>query len=153
MRPAVALTCWTLYSLCRVEKLAGTVRDSHDRFPARESVAAKEGFLDRPILDEYGFALAEALRYLLPGWAPKRRQLRVEVTPDIDLTGIPFNFRSAVGHFLKRRKPLTAACDVLSVVAIAAPACLRGVREVVQLASVTRSACSDLLEGLCTDRL
>jgi Family of unknown function (DUF7033) len=123
-----------LYSLCRVEELADASRDSHDRFPAAESVAAKEGFLDRPIVDEYGFALAEALQHLLPGWAAQPRQFTVKLTHDIDLTGMPFSLRSAVGHFSKRRKPLAAAWDFLSVVARTEPAYLRAVREVVRLA-------------------
>jgi hypothetical protein len=124
-----------LYSLSRVEELGRRSRDSHDRFPATESVAVKEGFLDRPIVDEYGFALAEALHHLLPTWAAQPRQLRVKVTHDIDLVGMPFSIHSAAGHFLKRRKPLSAAWDFLSLVARTEPAYLRAVREVVQLAA------------------
>lgn len=123
-----------LYSLSRVEEFAGGLRDSHDRFPAAESVAAKEGFLDRPIVDEYGFALAEALQHLLPGWAAQPRQFSVKVTHDIDSVGIPFSARLAAGHFLKRRKPVGAAWDFLSVVSRVEPAYLRAVREVVRLA-------------------
>ena len=40
-------------------------------------------------MDEYGLALAEALRYLLPNWVPQGRQFRVKVTHDVDLTGLP----------------------------------------------------------------
>ena len=123
-----------LYSLCRVEELADKSRDSHDRFPAAESVAGKEGFLHRPIVDELGLAFAEALQQLLPSWAAQPRELRIKVTHDIDLTGMPFSLRSAVGHFLERRKPRAAAWDCLSVAARTEPAYLRAVREVVRLA-------------------
>jgi Family of unknown function (DUF7033) len=133
-RCSTDLLASTLYSLCRVEELADRSRDSHERFPAAESVAGKEGFLDRPIVDEFGLALAEALQHLLPSWAAQPRQLRTKVTDDIALTGMPFSLRSAVGHFTKRRKPRAAAWDFLSVVARTEPAYLRAVREVVQLA-------------------
>jgi hypothetical protein len=134
IRCSTDLLASIVYSLSRAEEVAGKPRDSHDRFPAAESVATKEGFLDRPIVDEYGFALAEALHQMLPGWTPQSRRFRVKVTHDIDLTGMPFNVRSAVGHFLKRRKPMAAAWDVLSVVAEVQPAYLRSVHEVVRLA-------------------
>ena len=153
VRCSTDLLASVLYSLCRVEELARHSRDSHDRFPAAESIAAKEGFLDRPIVDEYGLALAEALHHLLPNWTPQPRQLRVKVTHDIDLTGMPFSLRSAVGHLLKRRKPLAAARDLFerrgkSRASISAR-CSRSRGA----CSFARSAVSDLLESFCADRL
>jgi hypothetical protein len=135
VRCSTDLLASTLYSLCRVEELAVGLHDSHDRFPAAESVAVKEDFVDRPIVDEYGFALAEALEYLLPTWTAKPRQLRVKVTHDIDLAGLPFSVRSSAGHVILRRKPLAVAQDFLSLVARAEPAYLRAVRDVVRLAA------------------
>lgn len=39
------------------EWLRPEVRDTHGRFPGRESWAARAGFIDRPLVDEYGFWL------------------------------------------------------------------------------------------------
>ena len=135
VRCSTDLLASIVYSLSRVEELASGSRDSHDRFPAEESVAAKEGFLDRPIVDEYGFALAEALYHLLPGWVAQPRRFRVKVTHDIDWIGIPFSLRSSGGHLLSRGKPVAATWDFLSLAGRAEPAYLRAVREVVKLAS------------------
>lgn len=41
------------------------VRDAHGRFPGRESWAARAGFIDRPLVDEYGFWLKTQVDALL----------------------------------------------------------------------------------------
>ena len=41
------------WMLARVEELAKGALDNHGRFPASRSLAMREGFLDRPIIDEY----------------------------------------------------------------------------------------------------
>jgi len=45
-----------LFTLARFEETVIGDRDSHGRFPASASIAVKENFLHRPIVDEYGFA-------------------------------------------------------------------------------------------------
>jgi hypothetical protein len=85
-------------------------------------------------VDELGFGLAEAMQHLLPAWVPQPRRLRIKVTHDIDLTGMPFNLRSAVGHSLEKRRPTALLWDCLSVMARTEPTDLRSVREVVRLA-------------------
>ena len=39
--------------LSRYEEYVDSSRDVHDRFPAKASLAYKEGFLDQPIINEY----------------------------------------------------------------------------------------------------
>ena len=63
------------------------VRDKHGRFPGKESLAYRAGFIDRPIVDEYGELLrgwAKRIGVHLP--APKRR-FSVTVTHDVDHIG------------------------------------------------------------------
>ena len=52
--------CWSIdifgssfFCLTRYEELARPSQDSRDRFPATASLAYREGFLDRPIVNEY----------------------------------------------------------------------------------------------------
>ena len=43
----------TFFMLSRWEEYVNTNRDSHNRFPSSESLASKQGFLNRPIINEY----------------------------------------------------------------------------------------------------
>jgi hypothetical protein len=124
-----------LYSLCRVEERFAVLRDAHDRFPGTGSIAMREGFLQRPIVDEYGFGFAQALGHLLPGWTSQPRPFQVNITHDIDLVGIPFSLHASAGHVVRRRRPLSAVRDLASLLGIMEPAYLQAVRDVVQLAN------------------
>jgi len=44
--------------------------DVHSRFAASMSVAARDGFIHRPVVDEWGLAFAQAIKVLVPGWRP-----------------------------------------------------------------------------------
>jgi hypothetical protein len=96
------------------------------------SVASRDGFLERPIVDEYGLALEQALKYLLPSWRPAERKLRVKLSHDIDVIGIPFDARSTIGHITRRHKPLAAARDLLACLVDLNPTFLGTVQQVVQ---------------------
>jgi len=119
--------------LCRWEEVQSSERDEHGRFPAGASVARQEGFLHRPIVDEYGLALEQALKVLSPGWTAARREPRVKLSHDIDGTGVPFQFRTAVGATLRRRRPLETCRWLLSLVPVVDPPPLRTVDRIVQL--------------------
>jgi hypothetical protein len=103
-----------LCTLSRVEEMRPVTRDEHGRFPASASVAVQRGFLERPIVDEYGLAFEQVLSALLPSWKSDRPPLRVNLTHDIDDVGIPFQFRAAIGHTLKRRELLATLRDLAS---------------------------------------
>jgi hypothetical protein len=111
----VDLPASTLLTLSRFEETLPVPRDAHGRFSAFSSVAWREGFLHRPIVDEYGIALAQALSYLLPGWTPEERHLRVKLGHDVDEIGVPFSVRSALGHTFRRRSPLATVRDFLAL--------------------------------------
>jgi hypothetical protein len=123
----------TLLTLCRFEEVNASNLDKHGRFPASASIALRRGFLDRPIVDEYGLALEQILQAISPGRQPAPRSLRVKLSHDIDLIGIPFDLRSAVGHVMRRGSPLSSAKDFLSLVTPVEPAFLDLVRKICQL--------------------
>jgi hypothetical protein len=123
-----------LLTLCRAEERGARLTDLHGRFPASAGIAAKHGFLRRPIVDEYGLAFREVLQAIVPGWEPAAKSLRVKLSQDIDEIGIQFSFRSAVGHVLLRRSLTCCARDFLSVASDVDPGYLHAVRRICQLA-------------------
>jgi hypothetical protein len=109
---AVDLPASTVLTLGRFEETLPGPRDLHGRFSAFCSVAWRDGFLDRPIVDEYGLAFAQALTQLLPGWRPVEKRLRVKLGHDVDDIGIPFLLRSTVAHTFRRGRPLATLRDL-----------------------------------------
>ncbi len=72
------------YMLTRSEELASKASDTHGRFPANGSLAAREGFLERPIVDEYVELLSSAVHALWPGLGRRPTQFRLAMTHDVD---------------------------------------------------------------------
>jgi uncharacterized protein DUF7033 len=125
-----------LLSLSRFEELASSERDVHGRVPASSSIAVRDGYLNRPIVDEYGLALEQAITYLLPRWRPVERKLRVKLSHDIDWTGVPVNLGDTVrqvGLRLRHAGPFGFTRDLLSWGTSLEPTFLKLVREIVQM--------------------
>lgn len=101
------------FMLSRYEELVTFDRDQHDRFPARASVALQEGFLERPLIDEYVEILWAAVQAILPGATRKQSTFRIDLSHDVDrpsryLFGpLGGAMRSAVGDVLLRRDVLS----------------------------------------------
>jgi hypothetical protein len=131
------LTC-LLLTLSRYEELVRKTRDVHGRFPASASLAVEHGFLDRPIVDEYGLAFEQALSYLTPGWTPPDRKLRVKLSHDIDEVGMPFRMRPVVGHTLARHKPIASVRDLVSPLTPGEPTYLACVRSLCKMSIESR---------------
>lgn len=77
------------FMLSRYEELITADRDEHDRFPAWASIAYKEGFLERPIVNEYLEFLWGCLTALWPNLVRKKRLPINNITCDIDLAFYP----------------------------------------------------------------
>ncbi|MGZ4462244.1 MAG: polysaccharide deacetylase family protein [Gaiellaceae bacterium] len=75
----------SFFMLTRYEEIASETRDEHGRFPARASLAAGEGFLERPLVDEYVEVLWSALARLWPRLTRRRREFRLRLSHDVDL--------------------------------------------------------------------
>jgi hypothetical protein len=102
---AVDLLSSAFLTLSRFEETLPGGRDRYGRFSAFSSVAWRDGFLNRPIVDEYGLAFSEAIQRLLPGWQPELPRFRVKLGHDVDEIGVPFNLRGIVGHTIRRGQP------------------------------------------------
>ncbi len=72
------------FMLSRYEELISSNRDEHDRFPACESVSYKEGFLNRPIINEYLEVLKECFVSIWPDINFLNRDANNFITCDVD---------------------------------------------------------------------
>jgi peptidoglycan/xylan/chitin deacetylase (PgdA/CDA1 family) len=90
------------FMLTRYEECVKSHRDQHGRFPATASLAYEEGFLDRPIVNEYLEILWTCLSYLWPDLQRRRRGFRMLSSHDVDSPYRYFNMsrRRLVRHFL-----------------------------------------------------
>lgn len=120
-------------TLSRVEETFRPRLDVHGRFPATSSLAFREQFLERPILDEHGLAFRQALTSLLPGWRPEQPVFRVKLTHDIDDVGVPFQLRSALAHTFKRRSPSATVRDLFARISSSDPMELSLVRKLAEI--------------------
>jgi len=95
------------FMLSRWEEYVNKKRDHHGRFPAYASLAYREGFLERPVVNEYAEMLWGMLRAL--GYKGPRRQKKFEpvLTHDVDnlyrCTNLRRLVRQMAGDILKRR--------------------------------------------------
>ncbi|HLN62511.1 MAG TPA: hypothetical protein VK464_13275, partial [Symbiobacteriaceae bacterium] len=102
------------FLLTRYEEAVLPDRDRHERFPAEASLAVQEGFLDRPLVNEYLELLWRAIRRLWPGLTRKERAYRVLLSHDVDdpfCTAFRSGFhvcKSTAGDLVKRRSPALA---------------------------------------------
>lgn len=72
------------FMLTRYEEVVLPVRDSRGRFPASESLAYQEGFLDRPIVNEYLEILWWAINRLWPNLNRRKRKYELVLSHDVD---------------------------------------------------------------------
>jgi hypothetical protein len=98
------------FMLTRYEELVIKERDDRERFPATASLAFNEGFLSRPIINEYLEILWWALRQLNPRLERKKRQYSVSLSHDIDWPitdsqGAKRALKSAVADIVRRKDP------------------------------------------------
>ena len=96
------------FMLTRYEEAVERSRDEHSRFPAKASLAYREGFLERPIIDEYIEILWTCMKRLWPGLKRRERKYRFFLSHDVDLPLGAVNrpwlavVKSATGDVLKR---------------------------------------------------
>jgi hypothetical protein len=110
------------FMLTRYEEVVKPDRDNHDRFPATASLAFQEGFLDRPIIDEYVEVLWAVMKNLWPGLERKRHEYKLVLTHDVDR---PFGVKGESckrvvrrfgGDILRRKKTTLAMRRLCSLV-------------------------------------
>ncbi|MDB5099452.1 MAG: hypothetical protein JWM80_3873 [Cyanobacteria bacterium RYN_339] len=74
----------SFFMLARYEEAVLPDRDVHGRFPARAALAYREGFLDRPVVNEYLELLWRCLQELWPDLARRERAFRTLPSHDMD---------------------------------------------------------------------
>ena len=109
--------------LTRLEEAVPGARDAHGRFPFSATLAARAGFADRPLVNEYAELLWWALSRLWPRLPRLRHSFRLVPTHDVDW---PFLSRGGLRETLAaasidlriRRDPSLAIGRLRSTVAI-----------------------------------
>jgi len=82
----------SFFMLTRWEEYVNKNRDAHNRFPAYESLAYKQKFLDRPIVNEYVEELKKSLFELDNSLVFQKREFKFTLTHDVDAPLMHYSF-------------------------------------------------------------
>ena len=111
------------FMMSRYEEVALKSKDRFGRFPAADSVAVAEDFIERPIINEYLEVLWECMKVHWPSLARKERAYTQAITCDVDRpyqpgTNSAFKQIRTVGaDIVVRKSPTRAAQSLLNYVA------------------------------------
>jgi Family of unknown function (DUF7033) len=110
------------FQLTRYEEIVQPARDEHERFPVHASLADQEGFLDRPLVDEYVAILEAIFDRLWPRLPRRRRAFKERLSHDVDWpihpsTSLPRVVKAAGGDLLRRRDPGLAGARMRATLA------------------------------------
>lgn len=100
------LVASTYFLISRYEEMVRrNVRDAHKRFPGKESIPYKAGFIDKPIIEEWGSILRKLLREQgIEIAEPPQKISKVYLTHDVDRMGHYRNVRGLLGGLLRGLK-------------------------------------------------
>lgn len=90
------------FMLSRIEEKLSDIKDKHGRFPFTESLAYKNNFLHRPVVNEYIEMLWNMLVSIGYGGYRKEREYKLILTHDVDHVSFPRSLKSIVGDIIKR---------------------------------------------------
>lgn len=102
------------FMLSRYEEAVKMDKDQYERFPASASLAYQEGFLDRPIVNEYLEILWACIKQLWPMLKRKPYRFKMGVSCDIDhpyqsSVNNPYKqLKHIAGDLITRKNPLLA---------------------------------------------
>lgn len=97
----------SFYLVSRYEEYLDYDSDEHGRFPAKESLAYQEGFLETPLVNDWAALLVELLSKDYPDYAFQHSEFRFISTIDVDMAysykhkGIWRNLGGFTREFLK----------------------------------------------------
>jgi hypothetical protein len=74
----------SFYLLSRYEEYLPHVKDQHERFPAEESLAYNNGFLDKPVIDIWAYKLLYLLKERFPEMEIQTKNFQFISTIDVD---------------------------------------------------------------------
>ncbi|WP_419233765.1 polysaccharide deacetylase family protein [Aliarcobacter cryaerophilus] len=104
------------FMLTRWEEYVNKNRDKHDRFPATESLAFKQSFLDRPVVNEYVEMLKNMMKKLDNTLVFKEKEFGFLLTHDVDSVAKYNNIKSCIlelGADILKRKSIILAMKSL----------------------------------------
>lgn len=93
----------SFYLITRYEEYLPHVKDAHGRFTAEESLAFKNGFLEKPVIDIWAYKLKTALQEKFPDFEFENRAFSYISTIDVD-NAFAYKYKSfirSIGGFLK----------------------------------------------------
>jgi hypothetical protein len=100
------------FMLTRYEEIIVEKTDEYGRFPFKESLAYKEGFFHRPIVNEYAELLWDWIVALVPQARRKKKAYQMRLTHDVDRVrkygSIPRELRIGASLAIKYQQPWTA---------------------------------------------
>jgi len=104
------------FMISRWEEAAIKEKDDHGRFPAELSLAVKNGFIKRPVVDEYIAFLKEIIKKLDKSVSFSVHTPQVIITCDVD-SFEKFNsgktLKMFAGHLIKRLDPVLFSTDLV----------------------------------------
>jgi len=74
----------SFYLISRYEEYLPHVKDVHERFTASESIAFKNGFLEKPVIDIWAFKMLDILKEKYPDFNQNKRKYKFISTIDVD---------------------------------------------------------------------
>lgn len=93
----------SFYLISRYEEYLPHVQDVHERFSAVESLAYKNGFLEKPVVDIWAFKFLELLKIKFPNYKYVNREFKLLSTINVDMAYV-YKHKGvirATGGFLK----------------------------------------------------
>ncbi|CAM1364066.1 conserved hypothetical protein [Tenacibaculum litopenaei] len=93
----------SFYLISRYEEYLPHIKDHYGRFEAAESIAFKEGFLEKPVVDIWAFKFLAELQKRFPDYQYTKRQYQFISTIDVD-NAFAYKHKSFIrtlGGFLK----------------------------------------------------
>jgi len=73
------------YLISRYEEYLPHVQDIHERFPAGESLAVKNNFIEKPVIDIWAYKFLELLKEKFPNYNYTDREFNLISTIDVDV--------------------------------------------------------------------
>ena len=104
----------TLWCLSRAEEINSTTLDQHGRYPATASHAYNNGYLDRPIVDEWLEILKQLIRKTWPSFEIKESNFKMLVSHDVDSASL-FGLQSFTKLLRSMASSLVLGDDMRSV--------------------------------------
>lgn len=92
----------SFFMLTRWEEYVNKKRDSIDRFPGSQSIAVKQNFISRPVVNEYAEMLWNMMQKLGIKLSRQKQKFEITITHDIDF--LRYSFIRSIGDIVINRK-------------------------------------------------